>query len=51
VNKESQGFMALAGILAGLVFVGALVFGSDIAMLVDGMMGKASALAAIHSGR
>jgi hypothetical protein len=48
VNKERQSLSAFAGILAGLVFVGALVFGSDVAMLVDGMMGKASALAAIH---
>ena len=44
MNKESQGFGAFAGIVAGVAFVVLLVFGGDIATVVNAVSGKAQAL-------
>ena len=47
MNKERQGFGASAGIVAGLVIVILLVFGGDIARVVNAVSGKVQALQSV----
>ena len=44
MNKETQGFGAFAGIVAGVALLVLLVFGGEIGAFVDGVSGKAMAL-------